>query len=334
MKKIINDPKNYVNDALEGIYLAYPDSLTYTGDDLRCLVSAQHKPEGTVALCTAGGFGHLPIFLGYVGDGMLDGCAVGNVFASPSAAQIYEVTKAVNAGAGVLYIYGNYSGDKMNFQLAADLAEMDGIETAHVIVTDDIASAGTDQCDKRRGVAGLVFAYKIAGAAAKAGLPLAQVAEVTKHALNHTRTLGVALSSCTIPEIGKANFTIAEDEMEIGMGIHGEPGIQRSKLMTAEEVTSLMTDRLLADLPYLEGDRVAVIVNGLGSTCKEELFIVYRSLHRRLTKAGITVDRKYIGELATSMEMAGFSITLMKLDPQLKMYLDQPAATPFFQQTV
>lgn len=333
MKKIINNPSNYVNDALEGIYLAYPNEYTYVGDDIRCLVSKHHKPEGKVAIVTAGGFGHLPIFLGYVGEGMLDGCAVGNVFASPAASQMYEVTKAVNAGAGVLYIYGNYSGDKMNFQMAGELSEMDGIKTEHIIVTDDIASAGNDACEKRRGVAGLIFAYKIAGAAAEAGLSLEEVADITRNALENTRTIGVALSSCTIPEIGKANFEVAEDEMEIGMGIHGEPGIQQAKMMTANEVTKLMTDRLLADLPYQSGDQVAVIVNGLGATSKEELFIVYGALYKLLQEAGITIDRKYIGEYATSMEMAGFSISLMKLDDKLKEYLDRPVYTPFFEQS-
>ena len=333
MKKILNDPKEFVNESLEGIYAAHADYLEYAAGDPRCLISRQRRARGKVALCTAGGSGHLPVFLGYVGEGLLDGCAVGNVFASPSASQIYEVTKAVNADAGVLYIYGNYSGDRMNFELASEMAEMDGIKTLHIIAADDVASAAREDRDRRRGVAGLFFAYKAAGAAADEGKSLEEVAEITRRTLENTRTLGVALTPCAIPEVGRPTFQIADDEMEIGMGIHGEPGIRRGKMMAADEITDLITAKILEDLPYKSGDSVAVLINSLGATPKEELYIVYRRAAAILQKADIKIDRRYIGEFATSMEMAGFSVTLLKLDPQIKKYIDAPVFTPFFEQS-
>lgn len=332
MKKIINNPDNFVNETLEGILLAHPDELKSATDDLRAIVRAQSPIEGKVGLITGGGSGHLPVFLGYVGESLLDGCAVGNVFASPSARQMFETAKAVHGGKGVLFVYGNYGGDNMNFDMCAEMCEMEDIETDTIRVCDDVASAPKGSEDKRRGVAGLFYAYKIAGAAADEGLSLQEVKTVTQKALAGVRTMGVALSPCTIPTVGKPTFEIGEKEMEIGMGIHGEPGIKRGELQTADEIVETIVNTIVDDLPYKSGDEVSILVNGLGATPKEELYICYRKAHKMLEDKGIKIYRPYIGEFATSMEMAGMSITLMRLDDELKTFLDKPAKTPFFVQ--
>lgn len=332
MKKIINDPNEFVDEMLEGILLAHSHDLKIAGNDKRALVIKDAPIKEKVAIATGGGSGHLPVFLGYIGKGMIDGCAVGNVFASPSANTMFNVTKAIDGGEGVLYIYGNYGGDVMNFNMVAEMSEFEDIKVETVIVADDVASAPKGSEDKRRGVAGLFYAYKIAGAAAYEGKSLEEVKEIVERALQGTRTMGMALSPCIIPSVGKPTFTIGEDEMEIGMGIHGEPGIKREKLKSADEITEELMDRILTDLPYVEGDEVSILINGLGSTPKEELYIVYRKVHSILKEKGIKVYRPYIGEYATSMEMGGMSITLMKLDDQIKSLLDKSADTPFFQQ--
>jgi dihydroxyacetone kinase-like protein len=274
----------------------------------------------------------LPLFLGYVGEGMLDGCAVGGVFQSPSSEQMLEVTKAIDGGSGVLYIYGNYGGDIMNFDMAAEMADMEGIEVASFVAADDVASAVKGEEGKRRGVAGIFFVYKIAGAKAEEMADLQDVKRLAEKAAANVRTMGVALTPCIVPEVGKPSFTIGEDEMEIGMGIHGEPGIRRGKLRSADEVVDEMMKGILEDLPYQRGDEVAVLVNGLGATPKEELYVVYRRVHQILIEQGISVYHVYSGEFATSMEMAGFSISLIKLDEELKTLLAKPADTPFFVQ--
>ena len=332
MKKLINKPEDFARETVEGIVLAHPESLKMLDNSYHCLVRADEKKAGKVAIATGGGSGHLPVFLGYVGFGMADGVTVGNVFASPSAEAMHEVDKAIHAGAGVLHLYGRYGGDIMNFGMARDLDEMEGIEVTEVLVSDDIASAPRGKEDKRRGVAGLVFAYKIAGAAAENMLSLAEVTRIAQKTVDNTRTLGVALTPCIVPEAGKATFSIGEDEMEIGMGIHGEPGIERSKLKPVDEVVTNMINRLVEDLPYQAGDRVAVLVNGLGGTPKEELYLAYRKAHRLLQDKGISIHRKYIGEYATSLEMAGMSISLLKLDDELRELLDAPCYSPFFAQ--
>lgn len=333
MKKMMNQAKDFARETVEGIVLAHPESLKMVDDNFHCLVRADQKKPGKVAIATGGGSGHLPVFLGYVGRGLADGVTVGNVFASPSAEAMHAVDKAIHSGAGVLHLYGRYGGDIMNFSMAADLAAMEDIEIAEVLVTDDIASAPKGQENKRRGVAGLVFAYKTAGAAAENMLPLAEVRRVAQKTVDHTRTIGVALTPCIVPEAGKATFSIAEDEMEIGMGIHGEPGIERTKLKTTDEIVGEMLDRLLDDLPYEAGEETAVLVNGLGGTPKEELYIAYRKLHQLLTEKGVGIHRKYIGEYATSLEMAGMSITMLKLDAELKALIDAPCYSPFFEQS-
>lgn len=333
MKKIINDPNKFIDEMLDGLLKAHPDMLSHAGDeDMRSIVRADAPVKGKVALATGGGSGHLPVFLGYVGKGLLDGCAVGDVFSSPSADQMLEVTKRINGGKGVLYIYGNYSGDKMNFEMSSEMAEMEDIEVRTVIVSDDVASAPAEEADRRRGVAGLVFAYKIAGAKAELGGSLDEVEQTTKSALMNIRSIGVALSPCTVPAAGRPTFTIGDDEMEIGMGIHGEPGIKREKLQSADEIAERMTNVLLEDMPLSPNDQVAVMVNGLGATPPEELYILYRKVFDLLTGLNVKIYRTYLGEFATSMEMAGASLTFFKLNQEFIKLLDHPARTPFFQQ--
>jgi dihydroxyacetone kinase-like protein len=331
MKKILNKPADFVPEMLDGLLKAYPDQLAYV-DDIHCIVRADSPVKNKVALATGGGSGHLPVFLGYVGKGMLDGCAVGDVFASPSSDQMLSVTKRINSGKGVVYIYGNYGGDVMNFDMAAEMADMDDIKVKTVLVKDDVASAPPAEAARRRGVAGMVFAFKIGGAKAEMGGTLDEVAAVTEKALANIRTMGVALSPCTVPMAGKATFSIGEDEMEIGMGIHGEPGMKREKLQTADQIAERMTIAILDDLQPKAGDELAVMVNGLGATPPEELYIIYRKVNQILTDKKLKVHRAYVGEFATSMEMAGASLTFMKLDAELKTLVDAPAHTPFFKQ--
>lgn len=335
MKKIINQPENYVNEMLEGLYIAHPDLITYTNDDLRCLVTA-NKKEGKVGIATGGGSGHLPLFLGYVGKGMLDGCSVGDVFQSPSAEQMLAVTKAIDSGAGVLYIYGNYNGDIFNFDMATEMADFEeNIRVESVVAGEDVASAGPSkegEKNTRRGVAGIFFVYKCAGGAADAMLDLDEVKRVAEKAANNVRTMGVALTPCIVPRVGKPGFTIGEDEMEIGMGIHGETGIRRGKIEPADQIVDEMLEKITNDIPYVNGDEVAVLVNGLGATPLDEQYIVTRRIDQYLKDKGIKVYRYYVGEYATSLEMAGFSISLLKLDDELKGYLNAPAQTPFFVQ--
>jgi phosphoenolpyruvate---glycerone phosphotransferase subunit DhaK len=328
MKKFLNDPVNFVDEMLEGIYRAHPD-VTYTADDKRCMVTSKPK-AGKVGIATGGGSGHLPLFLGYVGDGMLDGAAIGGVFQSPSSEQMYQVTKAIDQGAGVLYIYGNYSGDIINFDMAAELADLDGIQVKQCVGNDDVASSKVGEEHKRRGVAGIYFVYKAAGAAAAEGLSLDEVHRLAENARLRTRTIGVALSSCVVPEIGHATFSIGEDEMEIGMGIHGEPGISRKKLGTADAVIDEMIERIFAEQDYKSGDDVAVLVNGLGGTPLEELYILFRRVSQLLEGRGVNVKHVWVGEFATSMEMAGASISILHLDAELDRLVAAPANTPFF----
>lgn len=328
MKKIINDPMAFVDETIEGILLAYPDHFQRCAGSTRALMRADGPIAGKVAIITGGGSGHLPVFLGYVGPGLLDAVSIGNVFSSPSADDMLAATRAANGGAGVLYLYGNYSGDVMNFDMAAEMAEFEDIEVLTSRVMDDVVSAPVEEMSKRRAVAGLFFAYKIAGAKADEGADLASVKATADRAIFNTRSMGVALSPCTIPAVGEPTFTLGENEMELGMGIHGEPGLQRGPIMTADEIVEVIMGRVLPDLPFQPGDRVAVLVNSLGATPPEELFIMYRRAHALLAERGIWVHRAYIGEFATSMEMAGASISLLKLDDELQHLLDAPAYSP------
>lgn len=335
MKKIINQPENYVDEMLEGLYIAHPELIRYTAGDLRCLVTA-NPVEGKVGIATGGGSGHLPLFLGYVGKGVLDGCCVGDVFQSPSAEQMFEVTKYINRGAGVLYIYGNYNGDIFNFDMAAEMADFEeGIRVESVVAGEDVASAAPaspGEKNTRRGVAGIVFVYKCAGAAAAQGKDLDEVKKIAEKAAANVRTMGVALTPCIVPRVGKPGFTINEEEMEIGMGIHGEAGIRRGKIEPADQIVDEMLDKILPDIPFAAGDEVAVLVNGLGATPLDEQYIVTRKINQRLQKEGIKAYRYYVGEFATALEMAGLSISLLRLDEELKALIDAKAQTPFFKQ--
>ncbi|MCX7028189.1 MAG: dihydroxyacetone kinase subunit DhaK [Spirochaetes bacterium] len=330
MKKIINKPENFVEEMLDGIVRAYGDRLKLAGEQGRVILRAQGPKKGRVGIVTGGGSGHLPVFLGYVGEGMLDGCAVGNVFASPSSQTMFEMIKACDGGAGVLCLYGNYGGDNLNFDMACEMAEFEDIKTATVRVADDVASSPKVTAEKRRGVAGMVYAFKAAGAAADLGRDLKGVAAAARKALASTRTMGVALSPCIVPQVGKPTFSIKDDEIEIGMGIHGEPGIEVRPMMNADEVASLILSKILADMPLERGDEVSVMVNGLGATPLEELLIVFRAIHKELEAKGVFVAMPHVGEFATSMEMAGLSVTILKLDAELKSLLRAPASTPFY----
>ncbi|HWS28603.1 MAG TPA: dihydroxyacetone kinase subunit DhaK [Clostridia bacterium] len=330
MRKIMNDAANFVDETMEGIIAAYGDKVRLLNGDKRILVSAYPGKEGKVGIVTAGGSGHLPTFLGYVGGGMVDACAVGNVFASPAYTKMADAIRAVDRGAGVLCLYGNYGGDKMNFNQAIEDCEFDDIRCKTVLACDDVASSPKGAEQKRRGVAGLVYAYKCAGAAADQMRSLDEVAAAAQKALDHIRTMGVALSPCIVPEAGKPTFTIAEDEIEIGMGIHGEKGIDVAKMMTADQIADTVMERLLADMPLKKGDEVSVMVNGLGATPLEEQFIVYRRVAAILDEMHVKVFMPHVGEFATSMEMAGLSVTLFKLDAELKELLRAPARTPFY----
>lgn len=332
MKKIINDPFQFVDEVLDGILAAYPWHLKRAEGSDRALVRADAPVKGKVGIATGGGSGHIPVFLGYVGPGLCDGVAIGNVFSSPPPDAMLAVTKAVDGGAGVLYLYGNYGGDVMNFDMAAEMADMEGIAVKTVLAHDDVVSAPVAEAKRRRAVAGLYFAYRVAGACAQEGADLEAVAAAAQRAADNTRSMGVALSPVTVPAAGKPTFTIGEDEMELGMGIHGEPGLERSKLRPADEIASAIMDKVLNDLPFKRGDEVAVLVNGLGATPPEELFVLFRKANQTMGDHGIKVHKALIGEYATSLEMAGASISLLKLDDELKRWVDAPFFSPFLLQ--
>lgn len=330
MKKLLNDPEYFVDEMLDGLLRAHPDMLKAASDDRRALVRADAPLEGKVGIVTGGGSGHLPVFLGYVGRGLCTGVAIGNVFSSPSSEQILEATRASSGGAGVLYLYGNYGGDVLNFDLAADMAELDDIQTRTVLVTDDVASAPPDRASDRRGVAGLFFAFKCAGAAAERGDSLDDVVAAAQAVVGATRSMGIGLSPTILPAAGEATFELGDGEMEIGIGIHGEPGVHRGPLESADAVADRLVGAIADDLGLTQGDRVAVLVNGMGATPLEELYILYRRAEQLLAERGAEIHRRFIGEFATSLEMAGASISVMRLNESLAELLDAPARSPFF----
>jgi dihydroxyacetone kinase/dihydroxyacetone kinase-like protein len=332
MRKIINTPENFVDEMVEGLVTAHPSLVKLPLAGKRILVRADAPVAGQVGIVTGGGSGHLPLFKGYVGVGLCSGVAIGNVFSSPSATQCFEATKAVSGGVGVLYLYGNYGGDVLNFDLAADMAELEGIETQTVLGCDDVASQPKDRAADRRGVAGIFFAFKAAGAAAEQGKNLDEVAAVAKDIVSHTATMGIGLSPTIFPVTGKASFDLPEGQMEVGIGIHGEPGIHRGELETADQIVDRLVEPLVADLGLSTGDRVAVLVNGMGSTPLEELYVMYRRVHQVLSAQGIAIDKTYVGEYATSLEMAGASISLLALNDDRLALLNAPAQSPFFQE--
>lgn len=330
MKKILNKPEAYVDEMLEGMIAAHPEYYRLHGESGKVVARAKPGANGKVGIVTGGGSGHLPVFTGYVGTGLLDACAIGDVFASPSAEQMADAIRAADSGAGVLRLYGNYGGDVMNFDMAGELVEFEDITCSTVLLADDVASAPPEEHEKRRGVAGMVYAFKMAGAAAEEGRDLDAVTAVAQKAADACRSIGAALSPCTVPQAGKPTFEIADDEMEMGMGIHGEPGVWRGKLQTADQIAEEMMDRLLADMPIGSGDRVSVMVNSLGATPPEELYILYRTVKSRLEGAGATIVMPLVGRYATSMEMAGVSFTLCKLDAELETLLNAPCDCAFW----
>jgi dihydroxyacetone kinase len=326
MQKIINEPGAFVDEMLDGVIKAHSNCLRQIQP--RAIIRSD-APTGRVAIVTGGGSGHLPVFMGYVGRGLVDGCAIGDVFASPSAETILEVTRAVSGGMGVLYLYGNYGGDVMNFDLAAELALEEGIEVATVLAADDIASAIRADRGTRRGIAGIALLYKLAGARAEEGASLEQVAATVDAACEDLGTMGVALSPCTIPASGRPTFELPSGEMEVGMGIHGEPGVRRGKLGTAGEIAGELTAAIVSDLGLKPREEVTVLVNGLGATPKEELYILYGEVAGALDRLSVRVHRVLVGEYATSLEMAGASVSLLRMDEERKRLLASPASTPF-----
>jgi len=329
MKKILNRPTDYVNEMLDGLCVAHPQYYRRTGAEGRVVVRTDAPVRGKVGIVTGGGSGHLPVFTGYLGAGLLDACAIGDVFSSPGVDLMTDAIRAADGGAGVLSLYGNYGGDRMNFDMAGELVEMEGIRKTTVLVADDVASAGPEERHKRRGVAGLVLCYKMAGAKAAASASLDEVTNLAQKAADSCRSVGVALTPCTVPSAGRPTFTISEDEMEIGMGIHGEPGVRRGPLRKADEIVGEMLEMLLADMPLASGDRVSVLVNSLGATPLEELYIAYRHVAAKLKELRVTVVSPLVGRYATSMEMAGMSLTFSKLDAELEALLKAPCDCPF-----
>jgi dihydroxyacetone kinase-like protein len=330
VKKILNSPQAYVDEMLEGLVAAHPEALRRLGDDGRVIARAGGAQAGKVGIVTGGGSGHLPVFLGYVGQGLLDACAVGNVFAGPRVDDCQAAVRAADGGVGVLQLYGNYGGDRMNFDMSQEFLQMEGLEVASVRVADDVASASQQDRSKRRGVAGMVYAFKIAGARAAEGASLKEVTGSAQKVADGCRSIGVALTPCVVPESGKASFAIADDEIEFGMGIHGEPGIWRGAMKTADALAEEMLEHLLPELPLERGGRVAVLVNSLGATPHEELYILYRRVAQVLAGRGVTPVMPLVGRYATSMEMAGASLTLLPLDSELERLLKAPADCPFW----
>jgi dihydroxyacetone kinase-like protein len=332
MKKLLNDPYKYVDEMLVGMCAAHPEIYRQKGEGGRVIARAGTQRPGKVGIVSGGGSGHLPVFTGYVGHGLLDACAIGDVFASPSVEQMADAMKAANAGAGVLRLYGNYGGDVMNFDMAGEQLEMeDDIQSTSVLLADDVSSAPPEEAEKRRGVAGMIYAFKIAGAAAEQMRSLEEVTRIAQDTADACRSVGAALTSCTIPQAGKATFEIAEDEMEMGMGIHGEPGVWRGKLKPADAIANEMVDRLVADRAVCSGDRLSVMVNSLGATPQEELYILYRTVKQRIEEKGATIVMPLVGRYATSMEMAGVSMTFCFLSAERETLLQSPARCAFWQ---
>lgn len=321
-KKLVNNPENAVNEMIEGLVAAEPER--YEKVEGFNVVVRKDAPQEKVALVSGGGSGHEPTHGGFVGEGMLDGAIAGDVFTSPTPDAVYEAIKAVDGGEGVLLIIKNYTGDVMNFEMAQDMAEADGIDVDFVVVNDDVAVEDSTYTSGRRGVAGTIFVHKIAGALAEKGASLEEVKEVAEKVIDNVRTKGMALYPCRVPTSDEATFSLEEDEMELGIGIHGEPGTERTEVTEADEIVDSLLDKVLEDLPFTAGDEVAVMVNGMGGTPLMELYIANRRVDEVLAEKDIKVYKTFVGEYMTSLEMAGFSVTLLKLDDELKQLLDAP----------
>lgn len=327
MKKLINKPDDVVVETLKGLALAHPDYVKVYYDP-KYIVRADAPVQGKVAIISGGGSGHEPMHGGFVGKGMLDAACPGEVFTSPTPDQMLAATKAVNGGAGVLHIVKNYTGDVMNFEMAAELAQAEGIDVEAVVIDDDVAVQDSLYTAGRRGVGTTVLAEKICGAAAERGDDLRSVAELCRKVNANGRSMGMALTSCTVPAAGKPTFEIGDTEMEIGIGIHGEPGRERMAVKTADEITEMMADAIIRDLPFNSGDEVIVMVNGLGGTPLMELYVIYARLVEICEGKGITIARNLIGDYITSLEMAGASITMLSVDKEMKALWDAPVNTP------
>lgn len=323
MKKIINNPNEVVSETLIGLALSNPD-LIYVPE---LEVIARKEKTGNVGIVSGGGSGHEPAHAGFVGDGMLDAAVAGNVFASPSPDRILEGIKQADNGKGVLLIIKNYSGDIMNFELAAELATMEGINVDKVIIKDDVAVEDSTFSAGRRGIAGTIFVHKIAGAKARTGATLEEVKDTTQKAIDNIRTMGMSLSACTLPAVGKPNFIIEEDKMEVGMGIHGEPGISRINLMPSKEISKELLNHIFADMNF-ENSEVGLLINGLGSTPLMELYILNKDVHEYLKEKNISVVKNMVGNYMTALDMGGCSISLFKLDEELKELLNSSCTTP------
>ncbi len=327
MKKLINDPEDVVKESLLGVEVAHPE-LVKVHYDPNYVYRADAPVKGKVAIVSGGGSGHEPMHGGFVGHGMLDAACPGAVFTSPTPDQMLEATKAVDGGAGVLHIVKNYTGDIMNFEMAADLARGEGIEVEAVVIDDDVAVQDSLYTAGRRGVGSTVLAEKLCGAAAEAGRSLSEVADVCRKVKGWGRSMGLALTSCTVPHVGKPTFDLPEDEMEIGIGIHGEPGRTRMKIKPADEIVEMLMEPVIKDLPFNSGDEILLFVNGMGGTPLIELYLAYRKAHEIATQHGLKVVRNLVGPYITSLEMAGMSVTLLKMDDDLKKLWDAPVNTP------
>ncbi|UOQ85072.1 dihydroxyacetone kinase subunit DhaK [Gracilibacillus salinarum] len=328
MKKVINHTDAVVEEMLDGFVKAHSNTLKRL-PDTTVVVRKDAPVSGKVGIVSGGGSGHEPAHAGYVGKGMLDAAVAGEVFTSPTPDQVLEAIKAVDSGEGVLLIIKNYTGDVMNFDMAAELAEAEGITVEKVIVNDDVAVEDSTFTSGRRGIAGTVFVHKVAGAVADTNAPLSEVKAAAENVKNNVRSMGVALSPCTVPASGKPSFTLEEDEMEIGTGIHGEPGIERVPLQSADRIAHTLLEKILADHDY-DNSEVAVMINGMGATPEMELYIVYRQVAGLLKERGITIYANWVGEYMTSLEMAGFSITVLKVDDQIKSALSAKTDAPAF----
>jgi dihydroxyacetone kinase-like protein len=326
MKKLINSPDTVVDEALAGMAAAHPDLIRVESPNI--VVRRDAPRRGKVGVISGGGSGHEPMHGGFVGLGMLDAACPGAVFTSPVPDQMLAATKAVDGGAGVLHIVKNYTGDIMNFEIAAELAQAEGIEVASVVIADDVAVKDSLYTAGRRGVGGTVLAEKIVGGAAEAGADLKTIVALCQKVQDNVRSMGMALTSCTVPAAGKPTFELGDDEMEVGVGIHGEPGRARAKLASADEITAMLATPILDDLPFERGDTVLAFVNGMGGTPLIELYVVFNSLARILEGRGIAIGRSLVGSYITSLEMAGCSITLLRLDDEMTRFWDAPVHTP------
>lgn len=331
MQRFINKPDEVVEDMLKGFVRAHKDLVVAT-DDSRVIKYKEAPVKNKVGVVTGGGSGHKPAFVGYLGKNMVDAVAVGEIFSSPTAMAFFNAFKEADSGRGVACLYGNYAGDNMNVKMAIEMAEADGIEVKTVVANDDVPSAPKDKLEERRGVAGEVLMWKIGSAMAAKGADLDDVIRVSQKAIDNTRSIGVGLTSCVIPEVGKPNFTIEDGKMEVGIGHHGEPGIEVTNLKTANEVAEIMVDTVLPDLPFEKGDEVVVLVSGLGATPVMELYILYNKMEELLAEKSISIYKPYVGDYFTSLEMMGATLTVMKLDDELKELIDEEADSMGFKQ--